>query len=175
MTDFNWFPTGRIRSPPRILKKNVENLRILNAATTQSLVPDLVPSPTPPAAPTDPRRHPPLSARVVSPSTEDEEELVLPSFVVGTSGLAFHRKLVDVLSPTRSYATSSPASLPRMSCTVTHSPHAGTASGQTITKYRANNLCHLFTLSPTNVEGWRGDLSPPPLLHHHLWQADLLQ
>jgi hypothetical protein len=147
-TNFNWFPTGRIYSPPRILKKNVGNLRILNAITMQSLVPDSVPFLTPPTAPTDPRRHPPLSTRAVSPSTGDEEERVLPSSVVGTSGLAFHRKSMDVLSLTRSYATTSPASPPRMSCAAAHSPHAGVASGQTITKYRPNNLCHLFALSP---------------------------
>jgi hypothetical protein len=91
-TNFNWFPTGRICSPPRILKKNVGNLRILNAITMQSLVPDSVPFPTPPTVPTDPRRHPPLStqryhlppetkkngcchppslARAASPSTEN--------------------------------------------------------------------------------------------------------
>jgi hypothetical protein len=74
VTDFNWFPTGQIHSPPRIPKKNVGNLRILSAATMQSLVLDSVPSPTPPAATTDPRHHPQSSARAASPSTGDEEE-----------------------------------------------------------------------------------------------------
>jgi hypothetical protein len=65
MADFNWFPTGRIRSPPRIPKKNVGNLRILNATTTQSLVPD---------------------------STRRPYRSPSPSSVVGTSGITFHRR-----------------------------------------------------------------------------------